>query len=59
MNGNEEIGRPPKRLDESLLIALPEKNLLPVIATGDYTIEQSFGMNSQVTGIGLSRRRQV
>jgi hypothetical protein len=24
---------------------VPEKNLLPVIATGDHAIEQSFGMN--------------
>jgi hypothetical protein len=36
----------PKRLDEGLIVALAEKNLLPIIATGHHVEEQSFGMNS-------------
>ena len=40
------LSHAPKRFDEGLIVALAEKNLLPIIATGHNVIEQSFGMNS-------------
>ena len=54
----------PKRFDEALIVALAEKNLLPVIATGLHVIEQSFGMNSRddaasLAPIKLTRLRKV
>jgi hypothetical protein len=38
---------------------LPEKNLLPIIATGHHVIEQSFGMNSRVTRHRPRRSRVI
>ena len=38
----------PKRLDAGPIVALAEKNFLPILATGHYRVEQTFGMNSRV-----------
>jgi hypothetical protein len=38
----------PERLDERLIVAFSEKNLLPIDATGHDVVEQSFSVNSGV-----------
>ena len=53
-----------KGFDEGLAVTLPEKDLLPVIATSHNVIEQSFGMNSRMARhclslSGVIRLRQV
>src|SRR6266511_6222359 len=48
------LAHEPKGFDEGLIVALPEKNLLSIIATRHHVIEQSFGMNSRMARHRLS-----
>jgi len=48
------LAHDPKGFDEGLIVALPEKNLLSIIATRHHVIEQSFGMNSRMARHRLS-----